>query len=69
MSSVVYFIIDKINMAPNQRSVLVALEDICNVDVDAVDPKVSTAMPFKPHNRMNALKITLQNIADIGLSE
>lgn len=32
------------------RSVLEALEDICNVDVDAIDPAVSTAMPFKPHN-------------------
>jgi hypothetical protein len=34
------------------RSVLEALEDICNVDVDAIDPKVSTSLPFKAHNRM-----------------
>lgn len=41
-------------MAPNGAkflSVLKALENICNVDVDAIDPRVSTAMPFKPHNR------------------
>ncbi|KAL3489937.1 aldolase [Aspergillus germanicus] len=35
----------------SQRSLLQALEDICNVDVDAVDPKVSTALPFKAHNQ------------------
>lgn len=37
----------------NSRSLLEALEDICNVDVDAIDPKVSTSLPFKAHNRMN----------------
>ncbi|KAL4791482.1 aldolase [Aspergillus venezuelensis] len=35
----------------SQRSLLQALEDICNVDVDAVDPNVSTALPFKAHNQ------------------
>ncbi|KAL2838631.1 aldolase [Aspergillus pseudoustus] len=35
----------------SQRSLLQVLEDICNVDVDAVDPKVSTALPFKAHNQ------------------
>lgn len=40
------------NMATNKsQSVLEALENICNVDVDAINPRVSTAMPFKPHNR------------------
>lgn len=32
-------------------TLLEAIEAVCNVDVDAVDPRVSTAMPFKPHNR------------------
>jgi hypothetical protein len=32
-------------------SLLEALEGICDVDVDAIDPKVSTSMPFKAHNR------------------
>lgn len=38
-------------MGSSTRSVLEALEDIINVDVDAIDPKVSTALPFKAHNR------------------
>ncbi|KAI8310470.1 Transaldolase [Colletotrichum sp. SAR11_59] len=32
-------------------SLLEALERVCNVDVDAIDPKVSTKIPFKPHNQ------------------
>ncbi|ETS78611.1 hypothetical protein PFICI_10673 [Pestalotiopsis fici W106-1] len=38
-------------MGSKTKTLLEALEDICNVDVDAVDPRVSTAMPFKPHNQ------------------
>lgn len=34
------------------RTLLEAIEDIVNVDVDAVDPAVAKAIPFKPHNRM-----------------
>ncbi|KAJ5717560.1 hypothetical protein N7488_003206 [Penicillium malachiteum] len=33
------------------KSLLEAVEAICNVDVDAVDPAVAQAMPFKPHNQ------------------
>ncbi|PYI04702.1 aldolase [Aspergillus sclerotiicarbonarius CBS 121057] len=33
------------------RSLLEAIEAVCNVDVDAVDPAVAKAMPFKPHNQ------------------
>ena len=35
-----------------QKTVLDALESVCNVDVDSVDPRIATALPFKPHNRM-----------------
>ncbi|KAF4907634.1 Transaldolase [Colletotrichum viniferum] len=34
-----------------RTSLLEALSRVCNVDVDAIDPKVSTKMPFKPHNQ------------------
>ncbi|KAM6524453.1 hypothetical protein FSOLCH5_005055 [Fusarium solani] len=33
------------------KSLLEALEGICNVDVDSVDPRVATALPFKAHNQ------------------
>ncbi|CAG9994406.1 unnamed protein product [Clonostachys byssicola] len=36
-------------MAP--KTLVEALELICNVDVDAVDPKVAKGLPFKPHNQ------------------
>ncbi|KAI8235341.1 Transaldolase [Colletotrichum sp. SAR 10_99] len=39
-------------MANEKRtSLLEALERVCNVDVDAIDPKDSTKMPFQPHNQ------------------
>ncbi|KAJ5633621.1 hypothetical protein N7528_001463 [Penicillium herquei] len=34
-----------------QKTVLDALESVCNVDVDSVDPRIATALPFKPHNQ------------------
>lgn len=33
------------------QNLVEVLESICNVDVDAVDPRVATALPFKPHNQ------------------
>lgn len=36
---------------PSGKTLLEAIEAICDVDVDAVDPKVATALPFKAHNR------------------
>ncbi|KAJ5701720.1 hypothetical protein N7488_009268 [Penicillium malachiteum] len=35
-----------------QKTVLDVLESVCNVDVDSVDPRIATALPFKPHNPM-----------------
>ncbi|KAH8748899.1 hypothetical protein F5883DRAFT_633662 [Diaporthe sp. PMI_573] len=39
-------------------SLLEALEAICNVNVDDVNPKTARSLPFKPHNRMNRSSTT-----------
>lgn len=42
------------------RSLLEALEGICNIDVDSVDPSVAKSLPFKPHNRESTETIAQQ---------
>lgn len=46
-----------------QKCLLEALEAVCNVDVDSVDPRVAKALPFKAHNR------NLPPVAFLWLSE
>lgn len=42
------------------KSLLEALEAVCNIDVDSVDPDVARALPFKAHNRKFTGKSKLQ---------
>ncbi|KAJ5724717.1 hypothetical protein N7493_006445 [Penicillium malachiteum] len=50
-----------------QKTLLDALESICHVDVDSVDPRIATALPFKPHNH-NINNITGRVLVQVSLS-
>jgi hypothetical protein len=42
---------DAMGSLASPPSLVEALEQICDVDVDAVDPEMAKGLPFKPHNR------------------